>query len=177
MSSTAPESRLDDFGGPLAMLAAFDRDMRNACAALLRLRFRVAEEGADGEARAALRRIVACFDSASVHHADEEDDLFPALMEAMSGSDPVCIRELADALTREHRELERRWGLVRAWLRAVEERASVLPSADPLDAFADLCERHAAREQQELFPMVERLFGTEELDSVRRSMRQRRGMD
>ena len=36
-------------------------------------------------------------------------DLFPALLESMAGSDPVCLRELTVSLSAEHRELEGRW--------------------------------------------------------------------
>ena len=57
--------------------------------------------------------------SAKQHHADEEQDLFPALLESMAGSDPVCLRELTAALTAEHRELEARWQDVRAVLERV----------------------------------------------------------
>jgi hypothetical protein len=63
------------------------------------------------EAAAAVMRY---FDTSAVHHqADEEVDLFPALIEAMAGSDAVCLRELTASLTGEHRELEQRWRALR----------------------------------------------------------------
>lgn len=45
-----------------------------------------------------------------------------------------------------------------------------------IDSFVELYERHAAREEQELLPMAERLLGTEELDHIGQSMRLRRGI-
>ena len=44
---------------------------------------------------------------------DEEADLFPALLEAVAGSDAVCLRELTASLAAQHRELESRWRQVR----------------------------------------------------------------
>lgn len=38
------------------------------------------------------------FDTAARHHEDEEQDLFPALLESMAGSDAVCLRELTASL-------------------------------------------------------------------------------
>jgi hemerythrin-like domain-containing protein len=176
MTSTGPAlpSLGADYTHPLELLAAFDRDIRQQCAALLRLRSRVAEFGADVAASDEARRIIDCFDRTSPHHADEEDDLFPALLEAMAGSDPVCIRELAEALTREHRAIERLWRLAREWVCGVETQAFILTDARAVDALADLCERHAAREEQELLPMAERLLGSEDLERIGRSMHRRR---
>jgi len=144
---------------------------------LLRLRSHVAAVGADSAAADAARSVIRYFDNAAPdHHADEEEDLFPALAETMAGSDPVCIRELIDSLTREHRELQRLWGTVRAWLMAVEARQPALPDLGSIDPFVDLYERHATREERELFPMAERLLGLSELDRIGRSMRLRRGI-
>ena len=116
------------------------------------------------------------FDTSAVHHhADEEVDLFPALIEAMAGSDAVCLRELTASLAAEHRELEQRW---RALHRRLEQVAgadvATLPDDDVHD-FIDLYERHIAREEAELFPMAARLLSDAELDRIGLAMRARRG--
>src|SRR6185295_1180366 len=70
--------------------------------------------GADVQARAAAAGVVRYFETAAKdHHADEECDLFPALIESMAGSDAVCLRELIQVLGIEHRELEARWQCLR----------------------------------------------------------------
>jgi len=164
------------FEAPLEMLAACHGRIRNQCATLLRLRSHVAAQGADDAARSAARGVMRYFDSsARHHHEDEEQDLFPALLESMAGSDPVCIRQLTDSLADEHRELERLWSAVRAWLVAVEA-GGASPAAAEIDAFVGLYERHAAREEEELFPMATRLLGALELDRIGRAMRIRRGV-
>ena len=165
------------FEVPLEMLAACHDRIRSQCATLLRLRSHVAQAGADAAARKAAQGVIRYFDtSAHHHHEDEELDLFPALIESMAGSDPVCIREQIDSLTRDHRELDRLWVPVRAWLGSIEAGEAALSSAADIDSFVDLYTRHAAREEQELFPMSERLLGAEELDRIGRSMRLRRGI-
>ena len=164
------------FDAPVEMLAACHDRMRDRCATLLRLRPHVAAKGADAASSAAARGVICYFDSAARdHHADEEQDLFPALLESVPGSDPVCIRELVEALMNEHRELQRLWEPVKAWLARVEA-GEAPPSAPEIDAFVEGYERHTAREEQELFPMTERLLGPLELDAIGQSMRRRRGL-
>jgi hemerythrin-like domain-containing protein len=165
------------FEAPLEMLVACHGRIRKHCSTLLRLRSHVATHGADAEARNAARGIILYFDGAARHHhEDEEEDPFPALLESMAGSDPVCIRQLIDSLTRDHRELARCWGTVTAWIVAVEAGDAAPPEPDEIDSFGDLYEQHARREEHELFPMAARLLGTIELERMGRSMRLRRGI-
>ena len=83
------------FEAPLEMLSACHARIEQQCATLQRLVPHVASHGADTQARSAAAGVMRYFDTAAVdHHADEEVDLFPALIEAMAGSDAVCLREL-----------------------------------------------------------------------------------
>jgi hemerythrin-like domain-containing protein len=165
------------FEAPLEMLAACHGRIRSQCATLQRLRSHVPALGADAAARTAARSVIRYFDtSARHHHEDEERDLFPALLESMAGSDPVCIRELTGALAEDHRRLEELWSAVRTWLVAVHGGKGLPADDAAIDAFVDLYERHAAREEQELFPMAERLLGADELERIGRAMRIRRGV-
>lgn len=167
----------EGFEAPLEMLAACHHRIRSQCATLLRLRLHVAAVGADAAAASAARRVIRYFDTAARdHHDDEEQDLFPALFEAMAGSDPVCIRGLTDSLTNDHRELERLWSTVRPWLVAVEAGKTASPEAAAIDSFVDLYDRHANREEQELLPMAVRLLGMTQLGQICQSMRLRRGI-
>lgn len=165
------------FEAPLEMLAACHGRIRDKCATLLRLRTHVAAHGADPAARTAARSVIRYFDSsARHHHDDEEQDLFPALLESMAGSDPVCIRELTAGLVEDHRRLQELWGPLRNWLVAVQGGKAPAPDDAAIEAFVALYERHATREEQELFPMAERLLGADELDRIGRAMRLRRGV-
>ncbi|MBM3387317.1 MAG: hemerythrin domain-containing protein, partial [Betaproteobacteria bacterium] len=90
---------------PLHMLAACHTRVEKQCHTLERLQAHLPEHGSDAQAQEAAGAVLRYFDSAARHHhEDEEQDLFPALLEAMAGSDAVCIRELTSALLAEHRQ-------------------------------------------------------------------------
>jgi hemerythrin-like domain-containing protein len=114
--------------------------------------------------------------AAAHHHADEEENLFPALIESMAGSDAVCLRELTEGLAADHRELEMHWQRVRIELERVAAGHAVTLTASEVDAFVGAYERHIAREEGELLPMAARLLSDDVLDSIGRAMRERRGI-
>jgi hemerythrin-like domain-containing protein len=166
------------FEAPLEMLSACHHRIEHQCETLRRLVPHLAANGADADAQAAAGAVIRYFDTAAVqHHADEEEDLFPALLESMAGSDPVCLRELTELLYREHRELESRWRRLRTRLADVAEGRPTGLESGEVDAFAELYLRHIEREERELLPMAARLLGDVELDRVGRAMRERRGID
>jgi len=165
------------FEAPLAMLSACHGRIEQQCSTLRRLVTHVAGNGADAAARDAAVAVMRYFDSAAInHHADEERDLFPALIEAMAGSDAVCLRELTAGLAAEHRELEVRWQRVRDALAPLATGAAAALSGGDVEALVSLYQRHIAREEAELLPMAARLLGDDELDRIGRAMRARRGI-
>ncbi|HEY8708825.1 MAG TPA: hemerythrin domain-containing protein [Burkholderiaceae bacterium] len=93
------------FEAPLAMLSASHYRIERQCATLRNLVLHLATDGSDIEARTAAAGVLRYFDtSAKQHHADEEEGLFPALIESMAGSDAVCLRALTEGLAADHRE-------------------------------------------------------------------------
>lgn len=166
------------FEVPLEMLSACHSRIERQCSPLRRLVPHLAHRGADVEARTAAANVMRYFDTSALqHHADEEEDLFPALIEAMAGSDAVCLREMTAGLTAEHRELEARWQHVRAVLERVVAGDRVSLESEDVEALVGLYERHIEREENELLPMAARLLSDEDLDRVGRAMRERRGID
>lgn len=166
------------FEAPLAALAACHARIQRHCAVLRALVLHLARHGADRPAREAADALMRCFDStAPQQHADEEQDLFPALLEAMAGSDAVCLRELTTGLAAEHRALEAAWRRVRAALETVVAGSAAARLADAdVEALVDGCDRHIARETRELLPMAERLLDEGALERIGRAMRARRGI-
>lgn len=163
---------------PLEMLATCHERGGRQCATLRRLPPHLAAKGADEEARTAATNVMRYFDkSAKDHYADEEDDLFPALLESMAGSDAVCLREMIAGLTADHRTLEEAWRRVRAVLVRVAAGEAVPLAVETVEALAGHYERHMAREDGELMPMAARLLGEAELARIGRAMRARRGID
>ena len=162
---------------PLEMLAACHVRIERQCETLRRLVSHLAARGADAEARTAAENVLRYFDSAAKHHHDDEEkDLFPALLESMAGSDPVCLRELTDALRAEHRVLDAAWQRVRASLAQVAAGTSAQLSSNDVEALVGAYERHLEREETELLPMAARLLSDDELARIGRSMRERRGI-
>jgi len=160
------------------MLSACHARIEHQCSTLRRLVPHLLSHGSDAEARDAAVNVMRYFDtSARHHHADEENDLFPVLMESMAGSDAVCVRELTEDLAREHRELEARWQRLRSALERVVigERVSLEPH--DVEALVTLYERHIEREEGELLPMAARLLSDADLDRVGRAMRERRRIE
>ncbi len=165
------------FEVPLEMLAACHHRVESQCATLQRLVAHVAANGSDTDAAVAAAAVLRYFDTAALHHhADEEVDLFPALIESMAGSDAVCIQELIGALTRDHRSLESMWRRLRpALLNIAAGQAQPLPASDVMP-LVNLYAQHMAREDAELLPMAARLLSDAALDSVGHAMRERRGL-
>ncbi|MGB3288306.1 MAG: hemerythrin domain-containing protein [Burkholderiaceae bacterium] len=162
---------------PLEMLAACHHRIERQCSTLKRLAPHLRAHGSDEQARAAATAIMRYFDSSAIqHHADEEVDLFPALIESMAGSDAVCIRELTDGLSADHRKLEAGWRKLRATLSKVGEGQAALLPDDQVEAFTSLYESHMRREEDELLPMAARLLGDDAIARIGRAMRERRGI-
>jgi len=162
---------------PLEMLSACHGRVQHQCATLRRLVAHLAVHGADLTARTAARNVMRYFDtSAQHHHADEEEDLFPALIESMAGSDAVCLREMIEGLKEDHRAMEAIWSRLRGVLARVAAGESVQLAAEDVDALVSRYDRHIEREESELLPMAARLLSDDDLARIGRAMRERRGI-
>src|SRR5690554_369236 len=162
---------------PLEMLAACHIRIQHQCDTLQRLAAHVREHGSDDQAQQAAKNIMRYFDTAAVdHHADEEQDLFPALLESVAGSDPVCIRQMIDRLCREHRQLEAGWRTLRKVLLQVADGKQTELSPHDVDAFVATYSAHLELEENELLPMANRLLGEHHIEQIGRAMRDRRGI-
>ncbi len=165
------------FEVPLEMLAACHGRVQAQNDTLQRLLPHLAAHGADQAAREAATAVLRYFDTAARdHHADEETDLFPALLEAMAGSDAVCLHDLTRALTAEHRQLEAHWQRLRAALGQVLAGDGSALTPGLVQTFTQLYASHIQREEAELLPMAARLLDDATLDRVGLAMRQRRGL-
>ena len=166
------------FEVPLEMLSACHGRVERQCRTLLRLVPHLAANGPDQAAREAAQSVMRYFDtSAKHHHTDEEEDLFPALLQAAPQTELARLHELINALCAQHRELELAWSDVRRklegiWLATVREL-----DANEVGRMVELYRLHIAREEAELLPLAARLLGGAQLDVVGRAMRARRGIE
>jgi hemerythrin-like domain-containing protein len=165
------------FEVPLEMLAACHGRVQHQCDTLLRLLQHVQGHGADRPAQEAARAVMRYFDTAARHHhEDEEQDLFPALLESMAGSDAVCLRELTSSLCADHRGLEQRWSVLRQALQQIVDGSAAACDAADVTGFVAAYGQHIAREEAELLPLAARLLSDIELDRIGLAMRARRGL-
>lgn len=165
------------FEVPLEMLAACHQRIQRQCDTLQRLLPHLQTHGADTQAREAASAVIRYFDRAALdHHADEEQDLFPALLEAMAGSDAVCLRQLVDTLTRQHRELDVHWKALRGALERVATGDAAALTPARVETFVAAYTDHLQREESELLPMAARLIDDRTLQQIGRAMRLRRGI-
>lgn len=150
--ATQTDPVVDD---PIELLLACHEKVRRFTALSLKLQAHVGAQGADAQAADAAHAILRYFDvAAPLHHADEEEDLYPALL-------TLGDADLSGAVLRiqaEHTELNRLWQGSRPWLMQVSDgHASAPPSS--LADFARAYEQHAAEEEATLFPQAQRLSG------------------
>jgi Hemerythrin HHE cation binding domain len=137
---------------PLPRLAAWHRLGERRLAALRGLR-------EPGVAQAVLRH----FDASAAVHRAEQDELFPALLESMAGSDPVCLRQLAAAATHAHRAIEAAWHALRPEVLALAQGQPVVLAEDAVAVLARCCRDSFALEDREILPMVARLLDDDTL--------------
>ena len=155
---------------PLELLFACHERVRRFTALAGRLAAHVIDHGADEQARDAATQILRYFEqSLPNHHADEEEDVFPALLKLHD----VALSASIAALEAEHLVLDALWQEVAPWLRRV-----VQGEADPvpvgLAQFITDYTMHIEREEREVFAALERL-PAEVIDAIAQRMRVRRG--
>ena len=201
MATPIPGFRpLPDDADPLGQLDACHDRMQRQLKTLQRLLERQADVGqasVDDEVRAAAAAVRKYFDEAAPrHHRDEEQDLFPAVIEAMAGSDAVCIKGIVQRLSAEHGQLEQAWQALRPTLVALAEAEGAAPDGkcddshddgrdesrgppwrlDPgqVDRFIAVYRSHLAIEDDELMPMARRLLSDDQIGQIGQAMRSRR---
>jgi hemerythrin-like domain-containing protein len=124
---------------------------------------------------AAAREIVARIDAILlVHIADEEDDLFPAILAgATSPARRAQAYEAVSLLLVEHRRMTELWVGLRAALAALGGGLNTPFPRQVAQELAALCRRHLDREDRELSDLLAQV-GEERLRGIGASMRARR---
>ena len=132
--------------------------------------------GSDPAGAEAATAIVRYFDTAAPHHhADEEEDLLPALFASVAGSDAVSLREMADALHADHAALNQQWAALRRVLGEVMQGHAVRLNGADVRAFVSHYRAHIDFEETHILPMAERVLPMAVMAKIGLSMRRRRG--
>lgn len=116
---------------------------------------------ADVQSRSIASALLALFrGTVPDHHADEEQELFPAVVRAASaGDERLRLQAMVDRLTTEHRVVEALWEELEP---AASATARGRPGSMDHSVAADLVQRyldHAAFEEQTFLPLAKAILG------------------
>lgn len=160
------------FETPIAMLEACHERVRHYSTLLVKLAVHLDEHGVDNEAINAAQAVLRYFDvAAPLHHADEEQDLYPALL---AHADDVLTEKIR-SIEAEHPELDAQWAMLRGKLRRIVAGERVELSREEARNFFTRYFAHAAREEMEIYPFAEQLLDAATLKEIGRRMAARRG--
>ncbi|MDO9387708.1 MAG: hemerythrin domain-containing protein [Thiobacillus sp.] len=161
------------FGRPLAVLEACHGRIAKQCDTLDKLLAHLPVHGADAQAQQAARAVLAYFDTAAVHHHDDEErNLFPLLEQA----DAPGVCDLVEALTQEHDELALLWRRLRVELKKIETGEASALDAALTHRFIDLNRSHLEFENTHVLPLARQMLGAVEIERLGRAMAARRGV-
>lgn len=161
------------FDRPLEVLEACHGRIARQCETLERLLGHLPAHGADDQARQAARAVLPYFDTAgTLHHDDEERNLFPLLEQA--GATGAC--ELVETLTGEHDELALLWRRLRGALQQIEAGAAATLDAALTGRFIALNRSHLEFENARVLPLARHTLRADALERLGRAMAARRGV-
>lgn len=143
------------FDEPIEMLKACHERIAAQCETLEKLVAHLPLHGPDLQAQQAARNVMRYFDVAGPHHhADEEQDLFPMLIDIDDRMDSP-IRERITALRDEHRSLDAAWARLRTVLADIAEEKRVPLDEELVAAFVGAYRSHIAQEERDILPFAQ----------------------
>ena len=161
------------FDRPLAVLEACHGRIARQCDILEKLLDHLPVHGADVQARQAARAVLAYFDTAAVHHHDDEErNLFPLLEQA--GAPGAC--ELVETLTLEHDAQALLWRRLRGALQQIEAGTAATLDATTTHRFVAMNRAHLEFENTHVLPLAHEVLDAADLERLGRAMAARRGI-
>lgn len=167
-----PSSSPSLLEAPLQALMNSHQHTLTQCTVLLTLVKHIEGGSCTVETQSTARELLHYFDTA-VYESQviEEQNLFPALIESMAGSDAVCLRGITQGLSDRLHALDRHWRhRLRSPLMSIAEGKTVELSATDARTFADDYAVYVECCDEELIPMAERLLTDPEIASLGRIM-------
>ena len=94
------------------------------------------------------------------HHADEENELFPAVLRsAAPGKESQRVQAMVQRLTAEHRQIEARWKKLEPAVRAAARNEPSCLDMDEVDDLVQAYLAHACFEEAQFLPLADRILG------------------
>ncbi|HKT96110.1 MAG TPA: hemerythrin domain-containing protein [Paraburkholderia sp.] len=156
------------------MLRACHERIAAQCATLEKLVAHLPSHGPDIQAQQAARNVMRYFNVAGPHHhADEEQDLFPMLIEVGE-----ClrspVRERIAYLLDEHRSLDAAWAHLCVVLADIAEGKSAQLEAAQVADFVGAYRSHIAVEEREILSFAQAHLDRQQLATLSKAMVSRR---
>jgi hypothetical protein len=99
-------------------------------------------------------------DAVFEHHAQEEAELFPAVLaSAAKGAEQRRVRAMVDMLTAEHRRIEAAWTLLEPHLKALAKGREDGLDVDDIHALVADYRAHAQYEEASFLPLAQAILG------------------
>jgi hemerythrin-like domain-containing protein len=113
------------------------------------------------KARAMAKGLLEMFrERVSAHHAEEERDLFPAVLRAAQpGAELDEVRAMVAQLVREHRDMDARWTQLRPAVEAVARGESPAVDAALIEDMVQHFFAHAHFEEEHFLPLAQKILG------------------
>ena len=94
------------------------------------------------------------------HHAEEEQELFPAAVSsARAGTELERVKGIVDRLTREHRRIESAWREIAPAVHQLAKGHDASLDASRIGAFVAGYRMHADFEEREFLPLASQILG------------------
>lgn len=94
------------------------------------------------------------------HHADEENELFPAVLRsAAKGEEAEKVRVMIKRLVAEHRKIESIWKDLEPAVKAVAKNQPADLDLQAVEALVQTYLKHARFEEEEFLPLAEAILG------------------
>lgn len=110
------------------------------------------------------------------HHAEEERELFPAVLRAAQpGTELDEVRAMVDQLVREHRDMEARWAELQPEVEAVTRGESPALDAALIENLVQHFFAHAHFEEEHFLPLAQKILGrhSDAMAALGRSLHER----
>jgi len=168
MTAAAPT-----FDTPLDMLSACHDRIMDQCTTLQKLMNHLPMHGCDTQAQQAAQGIMHYFDTAGhFHHLDEEEDLFPLLLDANNPD----ANDLIQHLLNDHKTMDAAWLKLREQLQAISEGKLATLERSLVQDFSLAYGKHVMLENRQLIPFAAHQLSPLQLKELGAKMAARRGL-
>jgi hemerythrin-like domain-containing protein len=169
MASSLLGKAAPDFSDPIGLLEACHGRIEQHCSLLRRMCDHLDAHGADADIAAAASSVLRYFDiAAPLHHADEEQDLFPALGREAE------LHRLLTRLKAEHTQHAALWQALRPELLELVEGQVPGRLRERVEPFISANLGHLAIENEQVLPRARETLKSTELAQIGEAMAQRR---